>query len=290
MIQPHHTTNNRIAPVIRILAFALVPGLVLVVLLLTTMAGQPDVVAIASRTSAAITATPNPEPSDSVWLPESTATETQRRPGSATPSTTPPMGVPSTPVSPTALPSAAVSPTVVPATAEAPVVAPATTVLPTSVPIVPTDIPETYASITRIRIPSIGVDAVVEVKSVGSDGVMQTPSAPDVVTWYDFSSLPAGDGNAVFAGHLDYAGYGPAVFWRLGELQPGDVTEVYQQDGTILRYVVTAVRPFAATDDARGVIGSTGRPTITLITCVGVFDGEARSYDQRLVVSGDRID
>jgi LPXTG-site transpeptidase (sortase) family protein len=158
------------------------------------------------------------------------------------------------------------------------------------VPIVPTDVPETYAPITRLLIPSIGVDAAVEVKSIGADGVMQAPGAPDVVTWYDFSSPPAGDGNAVFAGHLDYAGYGPAVFWRLGDLQGNDVIEVFQQDGTNVRYRVTSVRPFAATDDARAVIASTGRPTITLITCEGTFDGQARAYDQRLVVTGDRID
>jgi LPXTG-site transpeptidase (sortase) family protein len=130
----------------------------------------------------------------------------------------------------------------------------------------------------------------VEVKSLDSDGVMQTPGAPDVVTWYDFSSQPVDGGNAVFAGHLDYAGYGPAVFWRLGELQPGDVIEVYQDDGTILQYHVTSVRPFAATDDASAIVASAGRPTITLITCDGVFDREDRVYDERLVVTGDRID
>jgi LPXTG-site transpeptidase (sortase) family protein len=139
-------------------------------------------------------------------------------------------------------------------------------------------------------ISSIGVDAAVEVKSLDSDGVMQTPGAPDVVTWYDFSSQPVDDGNAVFAGHLDYANYGPAVFWRLGELQLGDVIEVYQEDGTILQYVVTSVRPFAATDDASGIVASAGKPTITLITCDGTFDREVRAYDERLVVTGDRID
>lgn len=127
-------------------------------------------------------------------------------------------------------------------------------------------------------------------KSLNADGVMQSPSAPDVVTWYDFSSQPADSGNVVFAGHLDYAGYGPAVFWRLGELGPDDVIEVHQQDGMILRYRVTSVRPFAATDDASGIVASAGRPTITLITCDGAFDSENRAYGERLVVTGDRID
>lgn len=154
----------------------------------------------------------------------------------------------------------------------------------------PADTLESYALITRFVIPSIGVDSAVEVKSLGPEGVMQAPGAPDIVSWYDFSSQPVDGGNAVFAGHLDYAGYGPAVFWRLGEVQPDDVIEVSLQDGRIVKYLVTAVRSFAATDDASEVVASSGKPTITLITCNGTFDSEAGAYDERLVVTGDRID
>jgi len=167
---------------------------------------------------------------------------------------------------------------------------PATDVAPTAALVVPTETRTSYAPIARLLVPSIGIDAAVGVKSFDADGAMQTPGAPDVVVWYDFSSQPINDGNAVFAGHLDYANYGPAVFWRLGELQPGDAIEVYLGDGTIVRYRVTSIRPYAATDDASGVVASTGRPTITLITCDGAFDAVERAYDERLVVTGDRID
>ncbi len=161
----------------------------------------------------------------------------------------------------------------------------------TEVPLVPTESPaEPHVPIMRLVIPAIGVDAEVETRSVDSDGAMQTPGGPAVVSWYDFSSQPQDDGNAVFAGHLDYAGYGPAVFWDLRALAAGDVIEVHQQDGNIVQYRVTEVRPFAATDDAGEVVSSKGRPTITLITCDGTFDSNQRAYDQRLVVTGDRID
>jgi sortase (surface protein transpeptidase) len=49
------------------------------------------------------------------------------------------------------------------------------------------------------------------------------------------------------------------------------------------------VRPFPATDDASAVVTSAGHPTITLITCDGAFDRADREYDQRLVVTGDRV-
>jgi len=158
------------------------------------------------------------------------------------------------------------------------------------VPVVPTAAAEPNGAIARLVIPSIGVDAAVEVKGIEADGAMQAPGAPDIASWYDFSSHPVDVGNAVFAGHLDYAGYGPAVFWRLDELQPGDVIQVHLQDGKVLTYRVSGVRPFAATDNASSVVASTGKPTITLITCEGTFDSNERAYDERLVVTGDRID
>lgn len=290
LIQPRHPKNRRVEPIVRILVLTLIPGSVLALLIVTNLVMQPGSVPTVPRIEAATIATPSPAPSDIAVLPENSATATASGSNLATPIVSTPTTVPSRTVSPTALRSTDVISTVAPATVDAPTATPPPTAPPTSVPIIPTEIPETYAAITRLVIPSIGVDAAVEVKSVGSDGVMQSPSGPEVVTWYDFSSPPSGAGNAVFAGHLDYAGYGPAIFWRLGELQPGDEIEVYQQDGTTLRYGVTSIRPFAATDDARAVIGSTGSPTITLITCDGAFDGQARAYDQRLVVTGDRID
>lgn len=155
---------------------------------------------------------------------------------------------------------------------------------------VPASIVTAYAPMTRLRIQSLGIDSAIEVKTIDTDGVMQAPGAPDFVAWYDFSSQSVEDGNAVFAGHLDYAGYGPAVFWRLGDVQPGDIIEVHHADGVVVRYAVTSVQPFSATDDASSVVASQGRPTITLITCDGDFDPTDRAYADRLVVTGDRID
>ncbi len=287
MFRPRFPNNRRTTPLVRTLALALAAGSMLAVLLVTNPVTQPDVAAILG---AEPMATSGRLMMDDVTLSGNSTAAPSSRASQATPSASTPTTAASTPVSPPALRPTDVPSTVAPETVVPPTSVPRTSGSPTSEPIVPTEVPETFAATTRLVIPSIGVDAPVEMKSVGSDGVMQTPGAPGVVSWYDFSSPPAGGGNAVFAGHLDYAGYGPAVFWRLGELQAGDVIEVYQQDGTIVRYHVTSVRPFAATDDAREVIGSTGRPTITLITCEGAFDAQAREYNQRLVVTGNRID
>ena len=161
---------------------------------------------------------------------------------------------------------------------------------PAQVPAVQTDVPATATEITRLVIPGVGIDASIEVLGIDADGAMQSPSGPEVVAWYNFSSLPHEPGNAVFAGHLDYAGYGAAIFWRLGDVQIGDVVEVHHADGTIVRYGITSVAPYSASEDAGAVVTSRGRSEITLITCDGEFDQQGRAYPDRLVVSGDRID
>lgn len=302
-----HTKNNGIIPVARMLPLAIIPLFVLSLLLLTAQIIHTDMGANRPPAAVTVIVTASPTALAEIWPPDNAATATAIQPqarsstrnvitpvsGQSAPVSPPPM--PPTPALPTAAPQTATPSMTVPPTEALPTIAPLTPVPPieappTTVPIVPTDVPESYVPITRLLIPSIGVDAAVEVKSLETDGVMQSPGAPDIVTWYDFSSQPVDGGNAVFAGHLDYAGYGPAVFWRLNEIRLDDAIEVHQQDGTILRYRVTSVRPFAATDDASGIVASAGRPTITLITCDGAFDSEVREYDERLVVTGDRVD
>lgn len=195
-----------------------------------------------------------------------------------TPHATTPVGTATPTSTAVPLPTAVKSPT--PANPVVPVVAGATA----------TETIQTQTPITRVRIPRIGVNAPVEIKSLDGDGVMQAPDSPSVVAWYDFSAQPGSDGNTVFAGHLDYAGVGPAVFWNLGTLQAGDEIDVADEDGRSFRYRVSSVRSYAVTADAGPIVASTGNPTITLITCDGTFNRATGEYNQRIVVSGTLID
>lgn len=147
------------------------------------------------------------------------------------------------------------------------------------------DVPPPAAPIERLLIPRIEVDAPVVVKGVDADGVMQSPDGPWDVAWYDFSAGPGFGGNAVFSGHVNYRDVGPAVFWRLRELEPEDVVQVRLADGTLYTYRVTAKNTFeAAMAPVAEIVGPTPEEVITLITCVGTFDRATRQYDQRLVV------
>jgi sortase (surface protein transpeptidase) len=136
---------------------------------------------------------------------------------------------------------------------------------------------------TRLKIPAIGVDASVEPVGLDPQGRMAAPSRTDNVGWYNPGTVPGDAGNAVIDGHLDWT-TGPAVFWRLGKLRPGDQVFVVHDDGSQARFIAdaTSMMPFDASTDS--LFTKSGPPTLTLITCAGTWDRQRGTYLQRLVV------
>jgi sortase (surface protein transpeptidase) len=142
----------------------------------------------------------------------------------------------------------------------------------------------------RLRIPAIGVDASVEVRTtVGAN--MQDPTGPWVVAWYDDSARPGTGSNAVFAGHLDYPGVGPAAFARLGDLGRGDEVVVRGDGGATYRYRVAWSRAYPAVGGPWvELTAPTPGEVATLITCAGPWDTDRGTYRDRLVVRAARSD
>lgn len=146
----------------------------------------------------------------------------------------------------------------------------------------------------RLLIPEIDVDAPVELQTVQTNGVMPIPSGPEVVSVYDLSLYHPGEehrvgfgGNGIFSGHVDYIDYGPAVFWDLSELEPGDEVEVRLEDGTVYRYAVVWNERWPLEEISWDKVFETnGRDAVTLITCAGSWDG--REYSDRRVVRAER--
>ena len=101
--------------------------------------------------------------------------------------------------------------------------------------------------------------------------------------WYRAGVAPGDAGDALLDGHLDWTN-GPAVFWELGKVRVGDSIEVDRADGSQVRFVVdsTSVVPYNASEDA--LFTATGPPTMSLITCTGVWDQQRGTYLQRLLV------
>jgi LPXTG-site transpeptidase (sortase) family protein len=120
-------------------------------------------------------------------------------------------------------------------------------------------------------------------------GVLSLPVPPlaraaSDAGWYDFSAVPGAAGNAVIVGHVDTY-IGPAVFYRLYRLRPGDLVYV-DADGTGRRFDVTSVREMPKPSfPVNQVFGSTKRHILWLITCGGAFDNETRHYLDNIIVS-----
>lgn len=156
----------------------------------------------------------------------------------------------------------------------------------------------------RLRIPSIGVNAPVGAWAV-SGKVMPEPYGPVDVAWYDLSAFrgqggyPGAGKNAVFGAHADlnrdiasvgqhYTG--PAVFWDLDQLRPGDRVEV-DINGQTFKYSVTWAREVDAhtTDWGQHWSNDVKVDSITLYTCSGKFNADTHEYSTRLIVRAERV-
>ncbi len=137
---------------------------------------------------------------------------------------------------------------------------------------------------TRVTIPAIGVTADVVPLGLLPDGSLEAPKDFSLTGWYRNGPEPGEPGAAVIAGHVD-SRQGPAVFFRLREVAPGNEILVETADGGSVRFVVERVEehPKRAFPTA-AVYGPTPEPTLRLITCGGTFDRTARSYQNNVVV------
>jgi Sortase domain len=83
---------------------------------------------------------------------------------------------------------------------------------------------------------------------------------------------------------------GPAVFYRLRDLRPGDQIRVVRADRRVVRFRIDSLAsyPKQSLPDEE-VYGATTAPVLRLITCAGTFDRAQRSYRENLVVSATRV-
>lgn len=137
-----------------------------------------------------------------------------------------------------------------------------------------------------LRIPAIGVNARVIPLGLNASGGVAVPplSTPFVTSWYDKGSAPGEDGPAVLLGHVDAAGVGPAAFYKLGALAPGDLVYITRRDHRTAVFRVTAVALYPEQDfPSKAVYGFTPNPTLRLITCGGDFDAQTHHYLGRTI-------
>ncbi len=148
--------------------------------------------------------------------------------------------------------------------------------------------PASGAPPVALDIPAIGITGPVDSVGLRPDGTLEVPAPGpryDHAAWYRGSPTPGRVGPSVILGHVDSAGGGPSVFYRLGNLRPGDRITVTLADRTARTFAVERSEQVPKDAFPRlEVYGDTPGPELRLITCGGEFDDAARSYRDNTVV------
>jgi sortase (surface protein transpeptidase) len=135
-----------------------------------------------------------------------------------------------------------------------------------------------------IEIPAMDVN--IEIEKVGrlKNGQMGVPKGFDTVGWFGEGARPGAPGNAVMAGHVD-SKTGPAVFYKLEDLDKGDKVIVKDKDGKTLTFVVTGKEKYdRKTAPVDKIFDYSYGSKLNLITCTGNFNRDEGTHEERLVV------
>jgi hypothetical protein len=134
-----------------------------------------------------------------------------------------------------------------------------------------------------IRIEAIGASAPVDPLGLNADGTLEVPTDFQRAGYYTGRPPPGTPGPAIIAAHVD-SKTGPAVFYRLRDLKPGDEVVVTRADGSEVAFAVDRVEQHPK--DAfptEAVYGATPGATLRLVTCGGSFDRRSRHYRDNLI-------
>jgi hypothetical protein len=157
---------------------------------------------------------------------------------------------------------------------------------PDCTPVVRSDL---YGTDDRLVAPRLGINAPVNMRDVGYDGVLGVPTGAYDVVRYNFplypslTGEPGQDGTMLIGGHVDYYVVGLAVFAPLRNAEVGDVIE-YRQGSTKYTYVVDWVTDIPYDSGITDYLDH-GTKALLLITCNGTFDkAKYGGYDKRRLV------
>ena len=136
----------------------------------------------------------------------------------------------------------------------------------------------------HLSIPAIGLSDDVSELGLNANGSVQVPTSWNVPGWYKLGPVPGEIGSAVILGHVDSV-YGPAAFFRLSSLRPGELVTVKLSNGTTVRFKVIGLRMYLKSKfPDQLVYGPRSYSALQLVTCGGAFDSTTHHYLSNLVV------
>lgn len=144
--------------------------------------------------------------------------------------------------------------------------------------------PATRSVPVSLSIPAIGLNTSLLELGLNPDHTIQVPGNFTQAGWYEYGPSPGQRGSAVILGHVD-SYQGPAVFYKLRDLKPGDRVDVTLADRVITHFEVRQIAEYSkAQFPALLVYGSHGYSGLQLVTCGGVFDSQTGHYLSNVVV------
>ncbi|BDZ53507.1 class F sortase [Agromyces marinus] len=137
----------------------------------------------------------------------------------------------------------------------------------------------------RVELPDLGIDVAVRPVGVDSGGGMELFDDPSLAAWYRWGPAPgSGAGSTVIAAHVDSLEYDVLPFARLKDAAPGTAVIVTDAAGTRHTYAVESLEVVEKTAvDWDAAFDRSGSPRLTLVTCGGAFDYDARTYLSNVV-------
>ncbi|MGW4155033.1 class F sortase [Micromonospora chersina] len=144
----------------------------------------------------------------------------------------------------------------------------------------------------RLAVPAIKVTAPVTPVGQARDGSIDVPPLTQhhQTGWYNRGAVPGEPGRAIIVGHVDTKS-GPAVFYRLHDLKPGDRIEVTREDRSVVTFKVDTVEYFdKANLPADRVYGDSGPAELRLITCGGEWVGGHTGYQDNVIAFASLLD
>ncbi len=139
-----------------------------------------------------------------------------------------------------------------------------------------------------VHLPRFGVAAPIVKVGVNTSSEMVVPRNARDVAWLDQGPFPGDTQNAVLAGHIKYSRV-LGSFGRLQQVVPGDVV-IVEMNGKRWEYQVRWTCLFDRTTTlAERIMGYTEVPSLTLISCGGVFDSSAGTHNKRVAVRAELV-
>lgn len=134
-----------------------------------------------------------------------------------------------------------------------------------------------------IEIPSVGVKGCIQRVGVDQHNAIAVPDNIHLAGWYTGSPVPGNDGVSIIDGHV-LGRYNDAIFTQLHDLVDGQTIRIQYGDLSWKEFRVISSDSYQVNDVMPYLLEQVADQQLNLITCSGTFDGQARTYDERLVV------